>query len=233
MRFTKFLMQVFVCLLSSQFVFAEPATTNTDATAAASSTSENRSATSLSVSDLIQKLADSKKLLQAQGSSSDSMVSLAAFDSRADATHLVSLEKDLFLTKGGDYHLTSQLGANLRVRIVRPNGVNTSVTVSDTATGNMLFPLMVRYPIERDGNVEAAYYVSAHQALISDDLAASGRTYVTTMLDQAAQDLNASGIVIPQDIVAVAAHLVIVEHTDHRRFLNENRADIYPEVLSL
>jgi len=31
----------------------------------------------------------------------------------------------------------------------------------------------------------------------------------------------------------VAAHLVIVEHTDHRRFLNENRADIYPEVLSL
>jgi len=26
---------------------------------------------------------------------------------------------------------------------------------------------------------------------------------------------------------------VIVEHTDHRRFLNDNRTDIYPEVLSL
>jgi len=45
--------------------------------------------------------------------------------------------------------------------------------------------------------------------------------------------LATSGVVIPQEIVAVAAHLVIVEHTDHRRFLNDNRADIYPEVLSL
>ena len=233
MRFTKFLMQVCVCLLSSHFVFAQPAATNTDATTAVPSTSENRSATSLSVSDLTQKLADSKQLLQAQGSSSDSTVSLAAFDSRADATHLVSLEKELFLTKGGDYHLTSQLGANLRVRIVRPNGVNTAVTVSDAATGNTLFPLMVRYPIERDGAVQPAFYVSAHPALMSPELAAAGEAYVTTMLDQAAQDLASQGVVIPRDVVDVAAHLVIVEHTDHKRFLNESRADISREVLAL
>jgi len=233
MRFTKFLMQAFVCLLSSQFVLAEPATTNTGKTNSSSSAAENRSATSLSVSDLTQKLAEAKQLLRAQGSSNSSTVSLAAFDSRTNRMEMVSLDKDSFLAKDGDYKLTSQLGANLHVRIVRPNGVNTSVTVSDAASGNTLFPLTVRYPIERDGNVETAYYVSAHLALISDELAAAGRTYVTTMLDQAAQDLAANGVVIPQDVVAVAAHLVIVEHTDHRRFLNENRADISTEVLSL
>lgn len=227
MRFTKFLMQVVVCLLSSQLLFAAPST-STDA-----SNSPNSSATSLSVSELTQKLTESKELLQAQGSTNSSTVSLAAFDSRTNQMQMLSLDKDSFLTKGGDYHLTSQLGEKLRVRIVRPNGVNTAVTVSDSTTGNTLFPLMVRYPIERDGNVEPAYYVSAHQALISDDLIASGRNYVSSMLGQAAQDLATSGVVIPQDIVEVAAHLVIVEHTDHRRFLNENRADIYPEVLSL
>jgi hypothetical protein len=34
-------------------------------------------------------------------------------------------------------------------------------------------------------------------------------------------------------VVDVAAHLVIVEHTDHKRFLNESRADISREVLAL
>jgi len=146
---------------------------------------------------------------------------------------MVSIDKDSFLTKGGDYRLVSQLGENLRVRIVRPNGVNTAVTVSDAATGNTLFPLMVRYPIEKDGGVQPAFYVSAHPALMSPELVASGEAYVTTMLDQAAQDLASRGVVIPRDVVAVAAHLVIVEHTDHKRFLNESRADISREVLAL
>jgi hypothetical protein len=53
------------------------------------------------------------------------------------------------------------------------------------------------------------------------------------MLDQAARDLGAQGVVIPRDVVDVAAHLVIVEHTDHKRFLNESRADISREVLAL
>src|SRR5690349_21777284 len=232
MRFTKFLMQVFVCLLSSQLLFAEPSTRAISPDSASSSL-ENRSSTSLSVSDLTQKLAASREMLQTHGAMNSSTVSLAAFDSRTNQMQMLSLDKDSFLVKGGDYHLVSQLGENLRVRIVRPNGVNTAVTVSDTATGNTLFPLMVRYPIERNGTVEPAYYVSAHPALISDDLIASGRNYVTTMLDQARQELAANGVMIPEDVVAVAAHLVIVEHTDHKRFLNENRAEISTEVLSL
>src|SRR5262245_19020569 len=175
MRFTKFLMPVFVCLLSSQLLFAEPTTKDAVASESSSSTLENRPTTSLSVSDLTRKLDESKQLLQAQAATDSSTVTLAAFDSRTNRMEMVALDKDSFLTKCGDYHLVSQLGENLRVRIVRPNGLNTAVTVSDASTGNALFPLMVRYPIERDGNVEPAYYVSAHQALISDDLIASGR----------------------------------------------------------
>jgi hypothetical protein len=68
---------------------------------------------------------------------------------------------------------------------------------------------------------------------MSPELAASGETYVTTMLERAASDLAAQGVVIPRDVVNVAAHLVVVEHTDHKRFLNESRPDISREVLAL
>jgi hypothetical protein len=232
MRFTKLLMQVFVCLLSSQLLFAEPSKSTLASDSSAAST-ESRSATSLSVSEITQKLAESKQLLKARGASNSTTVTLAAFDSRTNRMETVSIDKDSFLTKGGDYQLRSELGENLRVRIVRPNGVNTAVTVSEATSGNTLFPLMVRYPIERDGAVEPAFYVSAHPALMSEELAVSGENYVTTMLAQATQDLAAQGVVIPRDVVNVAAHLVVVEHTDHKRFLNESRADISREVLAL
>src|SRR5215510_12475176 len=122
-------MKAFVCLLSSQLLFAEPSA-NTGVSDS-STPVDNRSVTSLSVSDLTQKLIESKEMLRAQGATNSSTVSLAAFDSRTNRMQVLSLDKDSFLTKGGDYHLVSQLGENLRVRIVRPNGVNTSVTVSD------------------------------------------------------------------------------------------------------
>jgi hypothetical protein len=158
---------------------------------------------------------------------------LAAFNSTTVQMNVLSIDKDSFLTKGGDYQMVSNLGTNLRVRIVRANGVNTAVIVSDPATRKSLYPLMVRYPIEKSGNVQPAYYVSAHPALVSEELAASGKTYVSSMLNQAAQSLAADGVHIPVDLIEVAAHLVIVEHTDHKRFREENRAEIYPEVLSL
>ena len=53
------------------------------------------------------------------------------------------------------------------------------------------------------------------------------------MLNRAAQSLATDGVHIPADLIEIASHLVIVEHTDHRRFTHENRAEIYPEVLSL
>ncbi len=232
MRFTKFLMQAFVCLLVTKAVLAQAPITHglSEASLSVAVSSQDVPADKLSASRIQELLAQSRQSLT---TASNTDVFLSAYDTNTSRMQVVSLNKDSFLIKGGEYVLKSDGGENLRVRIVRPNGVNTSVTVTNTQTGKSMYPLMVRYPIERDGNVSSAFYVSAHPALVSDDLKRAGQNYVTTMLDKAAQDLAATGVNIPKDIVAVAAHLVIVEHTDHKRFLNEPRADIDREVLSL
>jgi hypothetical protein len=149
MRFTKFLMQVFVCLLASTAALSQ----ESSKTASDSSISvENTSATSLSVSDPHPKnWLSQRKCCGRKARLIPQRFHLAAFDSRTNRMERCSrIDKECFSDQGGDYRLLSQLGENLRVRIVRPNGVNTAVMVSDAATGNTLFPLMVRYPIEKD-----------------------------------------------------------------------------------
>jgi len=230
-RISKVLMQACVCLFVATLTFTQPAQANTELSVASFSPNEARPS-ALSVSEINQQLTAAKRTLQAQ-TFSTTAVQLAAFNSTTGQMNVLWIDKDSFLTKGGDYQMVSNLGANLRVRIVRANGVNTSVIVSDPATRKSLYPLMVRYPIEKSGNVQPAFYVSAHPALVSDELVASGKTYVASMLNQAAQSLAADGVHIPADMIEIASHLVIVEHTDHRRFNNESRAEIYPEVLSL
>jgi hypothetical protein len=231
-RFSKFLMQACVCLFVATLTFAQRAHTSGEVLLAASASENIARPNVMPVSQLNEQLAAAKRTLQTHNFSTTA-VQLAAFNSTTGQMNVLSIDKDSFLTKGGDYQLVSNVGANLRVRIVRANGVNTSVIVSDPATRKSLYPLMVRYPIERGGNVQPAFYVSAHPALISDELVASGKTYVETMMGQAVQSLAADGVHIPADLIEVASHLVIVEHTDHKRFREENRADIYPEVLSL
>ncbi|HEX6190038.1 MAG TPA: hypothetical protein VFZ40_18310 [Pyrinomonadaceae bacterium] len=231
-RFSKFLIQACVCLFVTTLTFAQMAHTSGGAMLTASASENIARPTVMPVSQINEQLAAAKHTLQTQNFNT-SAVQLAAFNSTTGQMNVLSIDKASFLTKGGDYQMVSNLGANLRVRIVRANGVNTSVIVSDAATRRALYPLMVRYPIEKSGNVQPAYYVSAHPALVSEELAASGKTYVSSMLNQAAQSLAADGIYIPADLIEVASHLVIVEHTDHKRFREEDRAEIYPEVLSL
>lgn len=231
-RFSKFPMQACVCLFVATLTFAQTAHTSGEALLSASASENIARPNVMPVSQINEQLAAAKRTLQTQNFST-SAVQLAAFNSTTGQMNVLSIDKDSFLTKGGDYQMVSNLGANLRVRIVRANGVNTSVIVSDAATRRALYPLMVRYPIEKSGNVQQAFYVSAHPALVSEELAASGKTYVSNMLNQAAQSLAADGVHIPADLIEVASHLVIVEHTDHKRFREEDRADIYPEVLSL
>ena len=175
--FSKFLVQAFVCLFTANLTFAQTAQNSGNAFLAASASENIAKPSPLSVDELNQRLTAAKRTLQAQ-SFSTTAVQLAAFNSTTGQMHVLSVGKDSFLTKDGDYQLVSNQGANLRVRIVRPNGVNTSVIVSDAATRKSLYPLMVRYPIERGGDVQPAFYVSAHPALISDELVASGKTYV-------------------------------------------------------
>ena len=160
-------------------------------------------------------------------------VTLAALDTDTGQVHLLTLPKQTFLTQGFETTLTSSLGTLLRVRIVRPNYVNTAVIVADLS-GRQLAPLMVEYPIEKFGRLtETAYYTSAHPALLSPELVKAGQTYVHTMIDLAAKRLKDKGVTITPLIQDVAERLCLVEHVDHDRFRRENRIQLYEEIYAL
>jgi hypothetical protein len=161
-------------------------------------------------------------------------VTLAALDNETGAIHLLPLSKELFLTRNAEINALTSLGHLARVEILRANGVNTAVTILDTETGRQLVPLVVEYPIEKSGELrEMAYYTSVHPALLSPRTIAGGETYIRTMLDRAAAQLRAGGVEISPGIVDVAEHLCVVEHTDHKRFLNEDRTSLFDEIYSL
>src|SRR5687768_10274925 len=160
-------------------------------------------------------------------------VTIAALERESSKTHLITISKQMFLTKGAEINSMSSLGANVNIKILRANGVNTALTIS-TPAGQSLVPLTVEYPIEKKGVFrELAYYTSAHPALLSKDLVRSGQSYVRNMLELAATRLRERGVAISPQIVDVAERLCLVEHVDHDRFRNENRLALYQEVYSL
>ena len=160
-------------------------------------------------------------------------VTLAALDPETSQIHLLTLPKETFLTKGAELPLTTSLELNVRLRILRANGVNTAVTIFDSA-GRSLTPLIVEYPIERGGIFrEMAYYTSAHPALLSPDVVRAGQSYVRTMVDMAAKRLKEKGVTISPRIVDMAERLCIIEHVDHDRFRKENRLALYEEIFAL
>ena len=218
---------IFVCALSAMGEASQ------QKTAASESLSSIRS-TRLSSVDVTMRIAQARQLLQAESAVSRDSVRLAALDLDTGQVTIIPLSKDEFLTKDAELDSTTDLGQQVRVRVIRANGVNTAVAISDTARGESLVPLVVQFPIVRNGGIsEVAYYTSAHPALLSPELTSTGQGYVRTMLDQAAARLAANGVQIPIDIVNVAEHLCVVEHTDHKRFMNEDQSALFPEILSL
>jgi hypothetical protein len=147
---------------------------------------------------------------------------------------IFSLPKTEFLKRDAVLLTTANSGRSLRVQVVRANGVNTAVVVTDIANGRMLVPLLAEFPIVKGGTLtEMAYYTSAHPALLSPSVTAAGKSYVRTMLEAAVGRLANDGVAVPEDIVDIAEHLCIVEHTDHKRFMNEDHTVLFPEILSL
>jgi hypothetical protein len=189
----------------------------------------------LTMTTLQAKLDEAKDLLKSQANSAGSnTVVLAVLDRETARIETVSIAKDLFLTKGAKVYATSQSGRGINVTIVRANGVNTAVRVNDAVTGKELTPLTVAYPIVKGGSLtEMAYYSSAHPGVLVSDVALAGQTYVSRMLDQAAGELETKGVHIPSDIVEIAEHLCVVEHTDHKRFMTEAHTNLLPEIVSL
>ena len=159
-------------------------------------------------------------------------VTLAVADKNGDV-QTVKASKEEFLQKGGEFTAVSNTGEPLKVEVVRPNYVNTAVRVTD-AEGRELQPLVVRYPVEREGKLhEVAYYTSAHPAVENKEIVRAGGEYVRENLDEAAAALAAKGERIDPAIVDVAERLCHVEHTDHKRFLSENPAALFDEIRTL
>ena len=238
-KILSFLMVVFVCAIqgatvasAQEFNAGLPSESGAEN---GSMTGGNDSPASISAVQLNEHIAAAKNLLKSQGEpQSLSTVRLAVFDLNSSQTDFLSLSKDSFLLKNADFFGTTSNGRAVRVRVVRANGVNTAVTVTDTTTERGLLPLVVQFPIEKKGTLkETAYYSSAHPALVSAAVITSGQTYVSSMLDRAAANLNEQGVVVDPEIINIAQHLVIVEHTDHQRFLHEDHAALFPEILSL
>ena len=160
-------------------------------------------------------------------------VTVAALDRETGRTHLITLSKETFLTKGAELNTVTSEGTQVNLRIIRANGVNTALTLF-TPDGKSLAPLTIEYPIERGGKyLETAYYTSAHPALLSKDLVRSGQSYVRNMLDLAVKRLRDKGVAISPQLVDVAERLCVVEHVDHERFRAENRLALYEEIYSL
>jgi hypothetical protein len=220
----------------------KPATTSWPAQATSQVTSTTvvpQQSHPLSMSKIRSRTEEAQRLLKSRSqptamtSPSLYTVTLAALDDKSSQIHLINIPKETFLKKGSEMSLTTSLGANVQVRIIRANGVNTAVTVFDNA-GRSFVPLIVEYPIERGGSLhEVAYYVSAHPALMSPEVVKTGQNYVRTMIDLAVKRLKDKGVNVPSNLVDIAERLCIVEHADHTRFRNENRKALFEEIFAL
>jgi hypothetical protein len=179
------------------------------------------------------RLLRSRSSLTALNTSSLFTVTLAALYEGTSQIHLLTIPKETFLRKGSELNLTTSLGTPVQLHIIRANGVNTAVTVFDM-NGRAFVPLLVEYPIERNGALhEVAYYTSAHPALLSPEVVKTGQAYIHTMLDLAARRLRDKGVAVPSNLVDIAERLCTVEHADHTRFRNENRKALFEEIYSL
>lgn len=180
-----------------------------------------------------QRMLKTRPVTTAMSVPSIQIVTIAALDRETGRTHLITLSKETFLTKGAEVQGISSEGISVSIKILRANGVNTALTIF-TPEGKSLAPLTVEYPIEKGGRFkEMAYYTSAHPALLSKDLVRAGQAYVRNMLDLAAKRLREKGVTISPQILDVAERLCIVEHVDHLRFREENRLALYDEIYSL
>ncbi|HYY58401.1 MAG TPA: hypothetical protein VE842_13795 [Pyrinomonadaceae bacterium] len=196
-------------------------------TSAASSAAESEE-----VSRIHARIEEAKKLLVRQGEPTSDDVRIAAADPTSSELHSLTLPKEAFLTKDAEVTVNLSGDRTARLRVVRANGVNTAVTIFDEQ-GRSLAPLVVQYPIRRPDESETAYYSSVHPALESAELARDGRDYIHRMLDLAAERLRQRGATIEPGVIDAAERLCIVEHTDHKRFMNEDRGALFNEIATL
>lgn len=195
----------------------------------------------LSLGQIKGKIEEAKRLMQSRPmptSMTDSflvtdVLRLAFYDWKTSQIDFVVLTKPVFLTKGMEIPTYSTNGKMVTVRILRANGVNTPVTITDE-TGQPQTPLVVQYPIERNGRLaEIAYYISTHPGIVTPEVVNAGKLYVRNTIDIAREKLREKGIFISPKIADIAERLATVEHVDHLRFRTEYHPNIYNDIFTL
>jgi hypothetical protein len=222
-------------------VIATPSPTPVIVTKTPAPTTTYTTSQILSLGEIKARLEEAKRTMTSRpitiadtdGTFTMNSVRIAFFDWDTRRLDYVVMTKDAFLTKDGEFFLTSANNKSLKVKIIRPNGVNTPIVISDY-TNKLHLPLMVQYPVERGGKYyETAYYMSTHPGLVTPEVVNAGKFYVRNTIDIAREKLRQKGYAIAPNIADIAEKLSIVEHVDHYRFRNEYHPNIYNDIFAL
>jgi len=164
---------------------------------------------------------------------STDIVRIAALDTATSRVNYILTSKTSFLSRDLQFFATTSEGKNVTVRVVRVNGVNTAVTITDEKNQSLL-PMIVQYPVERNGVFyEMAYYSSAHPGTITAEIAYYGKMYLRNVIDTARQNLRQKGVFISPQVADIAERLCTVEHVDHLRFNTEYQLGLFNEIFTL
>lgn len=199
-------------------------------------------AQTMSMGQLKNKIVEAKRLMQTRpittaitdSFTATDVLRVAFYDWKTSQIDFVVLTKTIFLEKGMQFPTSSTNGKSVTVKILRANGVNTAVMITDNNSNQVFTPLVVQYPIERDGSLaEVAYYTSTHPGVVTPEIVNAGKFYVRNTIDIARTKLQEKGFYIQPQIADIAERLATVEHIDHPRFWNEYQPNLYNEIFTL
>ncbi|MFL6373095.1 MAG: hypothetical protein ACJ73D_00365 [Pyrinomonadaceae bacterium] len=213
-----------------------------------SSQASNLNFKGLPFSQIKAKIAEAKRIMQtrpintaytepAPGSPAigDALtpVRIAYYDYKSKQIDFVVLSKDAFLQTVYPTTAISSSGHGMTIRTLRANGVNTPIVLTNDH-GEAMLPLLVQYPVEKNGRfIETAYYMSTHPGIITPEVVNAGRFYVHNVIDIARDALRAKGYTIQPKVADIAEHLATVEHVDHMRFRTEFTPNIFNDIYTL
>ena len=162
------------------------------------------------------------------------IIRIAFYDYKTEQIDYVVMTKPAFLSKdNSETTATTSNGGVVTIRNVRANGVNTPVLIVD-AENKAHLPLLVQYPVERNGAyVETAYYISTHPGIVTPEVVNAGKIYVRNVLDSARENLQKKGVFVSSQVMDMAERLSVVEHVDHLRFKTEYHPNIYNDIYAL
>jgi hypothetical protein len=161
------------------------------------------------------------------------IIRIAFYDWKTKEIDFVVMSKPNFLSRNGEFSFVSTNGKSVFVRIIRANGVNTPIIIMDE-NNQPHTPLIVQYPIERNGSLqEMAYYTSTHPGIGTPEVVNAGKLYVRNTIDIARQKLKEKGIFIQPVVADMAEKLCTVEHVDHARFRNEYHLNVFNDIFTL